>query len=101
VAITMDGNDLTSTVRLAGEVDISGAMELKDRLMEALAAGKEVRLELSGATALDITAIQLVLAVERAAKMAGVAFGIEGSVPGPLALTMVEAGLPPLTEIVQ
>jgi anti-anti-sigma regulatory factor len=95
VSTTTDQSEETSTVRLEGEVDISGAQELKDRLMEALAAGREVRLELSAATALDITAFQLIWAVERAAKNAGVAFSMDGPVPEKIVLSMLDAGLEP------
>jgi len=101
VPTTMDQNGAISTVRLEGEVDISGAVELKARLLEALAAGGEVRLELSAATALDITAYQLIWAVERAAKKAEVAFSIAGPVPEQIVLTMVAAGLESFPEIVQ
>jgi anti-anti-sigma regulatory factor len=95
----MDQSGAVSTVRLEGEVDIGGAMELKDRLLEALAAGGEVRLELSAATALDITAFQLIWAVERAAKNTGVEFSISGALPQQIVLTMADAGLTPLLAI--
>ena len=81
---------------LEGEVDISGAMDLKNRLMDALAAGGEVRLDLSAATGLDITVFQLIWAAQRAAHKAGFAFSIAGPVPERIVLTMADAGLAPL-----
>jgi anti-anti-sigma factor len=85
-------------VRLEGEVDINSAMELKDRLTEALAVGGEMKLDLSAVSALDITAFQLIWAAERAAKKAEVAFSITKLVPDQIVLTLIDAGLEPFPE---
>lgn len=98
VSITVDRSGAISTVRLEGEVDINSAMELKDRLTEALAVGGEMKLDLSAVSALDITAFQLIWAAERAAKKAEVAFSITKLVPDQIVLTLIDAGLEPFPE---
>jgi anti-anti-sigma factor len=98
VSITVDRSGAISMVRLEGEVDINSAMELKERLMEALAGGGEVKLDLSAASALDITAFQLIWAAERAAKKAEVAFSVTKLVPEQIVSMLIDAGLEPLPE---
>ncbi len=100
MATTIDLSDGSTTVRLEGEVGISGAQELKGSLMEALASRCEVRIDLSEATGLDITAIQLIWAAERAAKDAGLVFSI-GPLPETIALSIVDAGLEPFSGTLQ
>ncbi len=46
-------------IRIEGEVDIASAAELKDMLITAISSGKEVQLDLEGASDLDVTAVQL------------------------------------------
>jgi anti-sigma B factor antagonist len=60
-----------SMLRLNGDVSISAARELKGALVETLASGRELTIDLAGLTALDITALQLLWAAQHAAAKAG------------------------------
>lgn len=91
--VTVEEKGGTSLVRLEGEINISSAVELKSTLIDALASKKEIRLTLEGATELDITALQLLLAAERGAAKAGILFALEGSVPDHISTGMTDAGL--------
>jgi len=63
-------------IRLEGEVGIAVAAELKTKLVEAMAAGKQVHVELEKATDLDVTALQLLWAAAREAEKAGNSFTV-------------------------
>ena len=77
--ITVDGT--SATIRLEGTVDIGCAAELKAALTELLAGAPEkggLRIDGSGAKELDVTALQLLLAAERAAETRGVRLEFAG-----------------------
>ncbi len=80
-------------IRLEGEVTIAYAAELKKVLLEALASGGELRLDMARATEVDITALQLLWAAEREARACGRAYTLEGTVPDEILATATEAGL--------
>jgi anti-anti-sigma factor len=90
--ITLKTNEESSVISLEGAIDISFAVELKERLIEAFHAGREVRVSLAEATYLDVTAIELFWAAEREARGAGVKFALAGPVPEPVASAVAEAG---------
>ena len=82
-----------STVALEGGIDIGSAAELKTALIEALAAGQPVLVELGQITDLDITAVQLLWAAKREAGAAGVEFAWDGQEPVEVRAALLEAGL--------
>ena len=90
--ITLDRNESQCLVRLEGELDISAAAELKKLLLEALASGRELRVDLERATDLDITAVQLLWAAERKAGVSGGSLRLLGRVPEQLAVALSDAG---------
>jgi anti-anti-sigma regulatory factor len=79
-------------VRLEGEIGIADAARLKAVLLEALGPGAGARIALETATGLDVTAVQLLWAAERAAQATGVPIALEGTVPEKLRATLREAG---------
>jgi anti-anti-sigma regulatory factor len=81
VPITLEINEKQGLIGLEGAIDIASAAELKKLLLEALSCGREVRVSLQGATDLDVTAVQLLWAAERAARGAGVDFALSGAAP--------------------
>ena len=89
---TLDQNERLCLIRLEGEVNISSAAELKKLLIEALASGKELRLDLECATGLDVTALQLFWAAERAARGFGVGFTLVGCVPEEISVALSDSG---------
>ena len=91
VPIILDQYEASCRIRLEGEINISSAAELKKLLLEALSSGKEIRLDMERATELDVTALQLVWAVEREAKASGVTF-VRVVPPQVIAVACGEAG---------
>ncbi len=78
---------------LEGAMDIASAAELKERLVEVLNAGLEVRVSLAGATALDVTAVELLWAAAREAKQSGLGFLLAEPIPEEISGALVAAGL--------
>ncbi|HEX4037865.1 MAG TPA: STAS domain-containing protein [Acidobacteriaceae bacterium] len=83
-------------IRLEGDIDIGCAAELKQALEEALAGGEsgpgETRISLATATGMDVTAVELLWAAERAARASGMVLALEGPVPEVLRAALREAG---------
>jgi anti-anti-sigma factor len=92
VSITLDQNEGQCLIRLEGEVDISSAAELKKLLLEALASGRGLRMDLERTTELDVTALQLLWAAEREARGSGVGFSVLGRVPEEISAALSDAG---------
>ena len=65
-------------IRLSDAVDIAQAAELKRILMDAMALSSRVRIFVSGATAVDVTAVQLLWASVLHASLAGTDLVVEG-----------------------
>jgi anti-anti-sigma regulatory factor len=93
VPVFLDESEGLSLIRLEGEVGIAHAAELMSLLLEALALGKGLAVNLQNATELDITAMQLLIATERGAAKSGIGFRLSGSVPGNISVAMVHAGI--------
>lgn len=96
MGIALEQSENSSTIRLEGAIDIGSAAELKGHLVEALGAGlgtgKAVRVSLAGVEYLDVTAVQLLWAAERAAKASGVEFAFSGEAPAPVQASLAETG---------
>jgi hypothetical protein len=88
----MEQSGAVRTIRLEGVVDIGCAAELKETLVAALAAGGETHVLLEPGTALDVTAVQLLWAAERAARAAELPWALEGRAPEAVAAMVREAG---------
>jgi ABC-type transporter Mla MlaB component len=92
MSISLEHSESVCTLRISGEVNIDSATDLKDLLLEGLATGKALRTNLRDATHLDITAMQLLWAVERAFSVPGKKFSVDGPIPNGIALAFAEAG---------
>ena len=90
--IALEQAETQNVIRLEGAIDISSAAELKTLLQQALGAGKEVHLSLEHATALDVTAVQLLWAAGRQAKGTGIEFTLVGPVPEEISTALGDAG---------
>lgn len=90
--VIVDQGEGQCCVRLAGEVGIASAAELKKILLGALTSGEELRLNLQAATELDITAWQLLWAAERKGKSVGKPIAIAGVVPREILAAVQDAG---------
>jgi len=90
--VTLDQGEGRCVIRLEGEINIGSAAELKKLLLQALACGRELRLDLEHATELDVTAWQLLWAAEREARGSSRGFTLLGQVPGEISAAVVDAG---------
>lgn len=90
--VTLDQNENFCLLRLEGEIDITSATELKTRLLQALASGRELRIDLEGATDLDVTAMQLLWAAEREARRSGMGMAVTGRIPKEISSATRDAG---------
>jgi anti-anti-sigma regulatory factor len=88
--MVQDGS--SSVIRLEGNVDISSAGELKAASLKAIQTGGAVRVVLEGATCLDVTAIEILWAAERAAALQGLSLTLEGQLPEAISTALREAG---------
>lgn len=93
MGITLDESGPQAVIGLEGVVDISSAAELKALLLRALHGGKKVRVSYDGTTDLDVTALQLLWAVEREANKVGVGFSLAGPALAEVDAVLSEAGL--------
>jgi anti-anti-sigma factor len=93
MAVTLEQSEALCVLRLEGEINIACAAELKKLLLQALASGRELRVDLEGATEVDVTALQLLWAAEREARGSGRGFTLAGRVPEEIAATAGDAGL--------
>ncbi len=92
MGITLERREDSTVIHLEGVVDIAWAAELKKLLLQAFAAGKEVRVAVDGATDLDVTAVQLLWAARRESKASGVRFALVGNAPESVTSALLHAG---------
>jgi hypothetical protein len=93
VPVTYEEDSAVITLRLEAEVGIGDAPELKRILLHALAAEKELRVNVENATALDMTAFQLLRAAARQAQAANLRIYREGDVAAKVSAAYADAGL--------
>jgi anti-anti-sigma regulatory factor len=75
----MERQESRSLIRLEGDITLASAAELKGLLLEGLAAGKDLWLDLEHTGEIDVTAMQLLWAAGREADRAGVKIAIRVS----------------------
>ena len=92
MAVTLDQSEALCVLRLEGEINIASAAELKKLLLQALASGRELRVDLEGATEVDVTALQLLWAGKREARGSGRRFTLAGRVPQEISAAVSDAG---------
>jgi anti-anti-sigma regulatory factor len=78
MAINVEDKNGRRCIRLDDVVDIAQAADLKQILMEAIGSFESVRIEVSGASAIDVTAVQLLWAALSHASSTGKDLAIEG-----------------------
>jgi anti-anti-sigma regulatory factor len=90
--VTLTRDQALCVLLLEEEIDIRCAAELKQGLVDALAAGTGLQIDFARATQVDITAIQLLWAAQREAERKGVALAAAGPVPERIRVELREAG---------
>ena len=93
MGIALNRTSDTTRLRLEGVVDIAVAAELKAALLEAIAAGKAIRVSVKAVSELDVCAYQLLWAAEHAAKQSGLQFAFAGKLPETIERSLASAGL--------
>jgi anti-sigma B factor antagonist len=88
-------------LQLEGEIDIRGAAELKQALLEALTAteGAALRIDLAQTTVMDITALQLLWAAARDAEQKEIAFSVAEPAPEGIVAIIRGAGFEKLLRL--
>ena len=79
--VTVEQHEDHSLIRLEGEFTLTSAAELKRVLLEGLAPGRDLRLDLELTEGIDITAMQLLWAAGREADRTGARIAIRVSEP--------------------
>ncbi len=92
MAVTLEQDEDRNLIRFAETVDIACAAELKQLLVQALVSGKEICVDAEQAGGMDVTAIQLLWAAQRAAAAAGVEFVLTAPVPDKILAQLREDG---------
>lgn len=72
--LTIDRHETHWLFRLEGDLNLTSVVELRGALLEGLASGKELQLDLERAGKIDITFLQLLWSAERQAARAGSGF---------------------------
>ncbi|MGA8740043.1 MAG: STAS domain-containing protein [Terracidiphilus sp.] len=78
MAINVEDKNGRRCIRLDDVVDIAQAADLKEILIDAIGSFASVRVEVSGASAIDVTTVQLLWTALSHASSAGKDFAIEG-----------------------
>lgn len=91
--LSLDQSNSPSLIGLEGEINIRCAAELKELLLQALAREGALHVDLSAATEVDITALQLLWAAQREALQSGREFLLTGTISEIIAAAMDRSGL--------
>jgi len=79
-------------VHLEGDVGIVNAAELKKLILQTLATGKDLGVDLEQANQLDVTALQLLWVLAREARASGRKLVLVGRIPEVISAAATEAG---------
>jgi anti-sigma B factor antagonist len=94
LSVTVKRDPGLCVLQLEGEIDIRGAAELKQALLEALTGteGTALQIDLSQTTVMDITALQLLWAAGREAEQKQIVFSVAEPAPEEIAAIIRGAG---------
>jgi anti-anti-sigma regulatory factor len=92
MSVTLHQDEARCLIRLDGEVGMQCAAELKNALLQALASGTEVCVDIEQASELGISALQLLGAADRQAQGSGHRLALTGGVPEAIAAAVKDAG---------
>lgn len=94
MAILLSRIDELRRITLDGAIDVGAAAELKAALVDALASGEKVCVQLEAGSELDVTAFQLLWAAGREAERSGVELRLAGPLPEAVRKNLASLGLP-------
>ncbi len=93
LGITLKHLEESTAICLEEGIDIASAAELKTTLLDAFKPGKAVHVSFAENAELDITALQLLWAAEREARVSSIGFNLTGAVPDKILSTLKDAGI--------
>jgi len=79
-------------LKVSGSVTIAQAAQFKEALLEAFQGADELLVDLSGATGVDLTALQLLCAAHQSCEQAGKRFGVVDGAGGIFRSVSADAG---------
>jgi anti-sigma B factor antagonist len=97
-AIERSRVDGAARVAVAGEVDVDTAPRMRDALLEAIADGEPVVVDLSSVTFMDSTGLSALVVAHRAAEVSGIPLRLRG-VPRQLMKLLTLTGLDGLLSV--
>jgi anti-anti-sigma regulatory factor len=82
--ITVEGDEDCRRIRLHGDFSVTSAAELKEALLQGIASGKAVKVDLEHVGQIDLTVLQLLWAARREGAFvgAGCVSGVSEAVAG-------------------
>lgn len=92
--IALEDREGSLVICLSGEVGLGDAEELRNALLSALNAGREVRVELAGATEIGLAPVQILISASRTFASREIAFELADSPEGVWAATLFAEGIP-------
>ena len=90
--MTLNNDDATGVLKIAGTLDIEGANSLREALLDCFLHQSEVTLNLSEVDICDTAALQVLLAAQKRAAVIGKAFRIYEA-PSSVTDTAIALGL--------
>lgn len=96
MAVEVDTREGIRYIRLTHALDITQAAELKCALMDAIATSPRVCIEIAGASAIDVTIVQLLWAAISHAKSVGSDLVLQGPVSEAVERSLFGTGILPL-----
>lgn len=84
---------MATEIRLDGLLTVASAEEIRDRLVEAVAQGRDVVVECTGAESCDLSFVQLLVAARKSAAAIGVELSLASPATGALLETLRRGGL--------
>ena len=92
MSITCDESDARTILRIEGDFDVSSSAEMKRELIEAISSRKELQLDVTSVTDIDVTFIQLLWAAVREAEKEKITCTFVGQTPENIHCIIRESG---------
>lgn len=89
----MDQNAQENVVVFSGSLGLGRAAEIRELLLDAVTRNPNLLIDCSGATEVDLSFIQLILAARQSAARCGGRVRLRHPAEGPLATALLAAGL--------
>jgi anti-anti-sigma regulatory factor len=80
-------------VVLGGDLTLKDTREVRAQLLDALAGGNDVDIDVGGLTGIDAGMLQVLVAARKSAERDGTRLAIDAATSGPLTAALVSSGL--------